>query len=372
MISSSSSEVHGLRPRRRDGSRPACPAPVRGAGRRTTAPGPAPRPPRSPRPSAVRGRCGPRPAAGPPRRGRSRAVRGRDGQRGADVRAAAAGQPRAVAVAARAATGQRRPSSTPRRPQFGVGGERDACRSGRTAARIQARTSTGSTAIAEARPQVRQQPGREIGLRAARAAVQRADPAGAAQRGGSGRWPGAGAVPVRGCLHHEDLVARPRPATARAGRRRSAGGPGSATARRRARAAPVPAPGRGRWRARACSVPPVCPGSCPTAERRVRERVGSNRASRSGPSAFSRASQRAFRDAASGPVGHPRPSRGGATDQGMRSASSGASSVRHAGHRTTCRTRQCGSRGVQGHGEREPVAPVVDHAPRPPPGRPSS
>lgn len=74
------------------------------------------------------------------------------------------------------------------------------------------------------------------------------------------------------------------------------------------------------------SVPVRRPGNWATAEWVVRDRVGSNRASRSAPWAVSSAVQRAFRDAGSGAVGQARPGRSGATDHGMRSASGGASS----------------------------------------------
>jgi hypothetical protein len=75
-------------------------------------------------------------------------------------------------------------------------------------------------------------------------------------------------------------------------------------------------------------VPAGRPGSCATALCGPRSRVGRNSASRSPPSARTSVSQRARRQAASGAITQLRPGRSGATDHGMRSSSSGTSSVR--------------------------------------------
>ena len=126
-----------------------------------------------------------------------------------------------------------------------------------------------------------------------------------------------------------------------------------------------------RLRARARVPRPAAPCRCagraagPPPCRGVRERLGPNSASRSAPSAVSSASQRAFSDAG---VGRRRP--GAAEPQrcdGPRHEVGEQRSVvvRHARHAydlgpagRTARRR--GSGGLQGHGEGEPVAPVVD------------
>ncbi|CAM5244067.1 hypothetical protein STENM223S_09809 [Streptomyces tendae] len=268
---------------------------------RTTPPAPAPRSTRTPTPPPAPGRCGPRPAAAPPRRGRGARL-GRGGrQRGADVRAAAAREPGAFAVPAHQpqhAAAQRHTAP----PGVRVAGERHgepvrrgpwlrpSTRPGRR--RGDLHTQPHGEVVGQARGQ--------IGLGGARPAVQRADP-----------------------LVRSTGKRRRRPAAAgrrRTSRRRRSGGrppPATAPAARVDQPLvrdqpllverPVQHPERLRTRSRGAGQPlrAARPQTRPTAVCGVRDRVGTNRASRSGPSAFTSASQRALRDAASGAAATP-------------------------------------------------------------------
>ena len=286
---------------------------------------------------AVRGRCGRRRrCAGPPRRGRSASCDRAGGQRRADVGAAAAGQPGALAVA-RAAQPERAGAAPVPRPAPTLRGRRCSGTSHPAAAGPRGRQDPGEDVVGARRGSVpavarcSEQPRREVRVRPPGPPVQRADPAGRGPRGSARRaartTPGPrgrrtrGAAPAR----RRRAAARPAPATVRAGRRRSAGGRGSATARRRGRAGPVPGSGQrpvlagepagaaglarqlGHRRCAGCGR-----GWARTAPRGPGPRRRSGRPS--GPSGMP----------ASGAVGHPRPSRGGATDHGMRSSSSGS------------------------------------------------
>ncbi len=75
------------------------------------------------------------------------------------------------------------------------------------------------------------------------------------------------------------------------------------------------------------TVPVRCPGSAATALCWPLERVGRNSSSRRAPPAATSVSQRVRSVRASGAATQSRPSRSGATDQGIRSSSSGVSSV---------------------------------------------